>query len=97
LGKRNIYALWPSGEAGAGSIPARYTGDMLLTSESLVQITKTSVGVKISKEADMKTCRNIQRTCTTMNLSLILKLKLGIIVAAVAGCLLAGQRGTLVK
>ncbi len=50
---------------------------------------ETTVGVKISKEVVMKTGKQIQTTRTTVSLNGSLKLKIGIIVAAVAGCLLA--------
>jgi hypothetical protein len=50
---------------------------------------ETSVGVKLSKEVVMKTGRHIQTTKTIIGLNGRLNLKIGIIVAAVAGCLLA--------
>jgi hypothetical protein len=50
---------------------------------------ETSVGVKISKEVVMKTGKDIQMTRTTVGLNGRLNLKIGIIVAAIAGCLLA--------
>jgi hypothetical protein len=48
-----------------------------------------SVGVKISKEVAMKTGKSNQMTRTTVGLNGRLSLKIGIIVAAIAGCLLA--------
>ena len=50
---------------------------------------ETSVGVKLSKEVVMKTGKQIQTKRTTVRLNGRLSLKIGIIVAAVAGCLLA--------
>jgi len=47
------------------------------------------MGVKLSKEVVMKNGKIIQRTTTTVSLNLRLNIKIGIIVAAVAGCLLA--------
>lgn len=50
---------------------------------------ETSVGVKLSKEVVMKTGKQIQTKRTTVGLNVRLSLKIRIIVAAVAGCLLA--------
>ena len=50
---------------------------------------ETSDGVELSKEVVMKTGNQIQRTETTMRLTAELNLKVGIVVAAVVGCLLA--------
>ena len=74
---------------GAGSIPAGHSGDMLQPAVSPCSELETSVGVKLSKEVDMRTGIQIQTTRTTVGLSGRLTLKIGIIVAAVAGCLLA--------
>ena len=49
---------------------------------------ETSLGVKISKEVDMKTGKSNQTTRTTVGLNGRFHLKIGIIVAAIAGCLL---------
>ena len=49
---------------------------------------ETSVGVKISKEVAMKTGKSNQTIKTTLGLNGRFRLKIGIIVAAIAGCLL---------
>jgi len=49
---------------------------------------ETSVGVKISKEVVMKTGNSNQTKRTIVRMSGRLHLKLGIIIAAIAGCLL---------
>jgi len=74
---------------GAGSIPAGHSGDMLQPAVSPCSELETSVGVKLSKEVDMRTGIQIQTTRTTVGLSGRLTLKIVIVVAAVAGCLLA--------
>ncbi len=66
-----------------------HSGDMLQPAVSPCSELETFVGVKFSKEVDMKTGNQIQTTKTTVGLSGRLYLKIGIIVAAVAGCLLA--------
>lgn len=83
-----VCGLWPSGKTGAGSIPAERSGYMLQPAESPSHGMETSVGVKLSKEVVMKTGKQIQGTKTTVGLNLRLSLKIGIIVAAVAGTLL---------
>jgi hypothetical protein len=62
---------------------------MLQPAESPSSVMETSVGVKLSKEVDMKTGKQIQRAKTTGGLNVRVNLKIGIIVAAVVGCLLA--------
>ena len=86
--ERTVCGLWPSGETGAGSIPARQSGYMLQSAVSPTLVLETSVGVKFSKEVVMKTGIQIQTTKTTIKLAGRLSLKVRFSVAAVAGCLL---------
>jgi len=62
---------------------------MLQSAVSPSSVVETSVGVKLSKEVAMKTGKHIQTMKTTVGLTGRFNLKIGIIVAAVAGCLLA--------
>ena len=66
-----------------------HSGDMLQHAESPSNVLETSVGVKISKEVVMEAGNQIQMTKTTVSLTGRVNLKIGIVVAAVAGCLLA--------
>lgn len=86
--ERTVCGLWPSGETGAGSIPARQSGYMLQSAVAPTVELEASAGVKFSKEVVMKTGMQIQTTKTTIGLAGRLSLKIRFSVAAVAGCLL---------
>ena len=87
--RKTVCGFWPSGETGAGSIPAGHSGEMLQPAESPSSVLETSAGVKLSKEVVMGAGNQIQMTKTTVSLTGKINLKIGIVVAAVAGCLLA--------
>jgi hypothetical protein len=82
----SVCGLWPSGETGTGLIPAGHSGYTLQPAVSPSSKLETSDGVELSKEVVMKTGNQIQRT---IRLTAELNLKVGVVVAAVVGCLLA--------
>jgi hypothetical protein len=84
-----LYGLKPTEKAGEGSIPSRYSGYKLQPAVSLSSVTEMSGGIKYNMEATMKTGNINQTKKTTVDMNVGLKLKFGLIVALVAGCLLA--------
>lgn len=87
--RNTVCEFWPTGVTGAGSIPARHSGEMLQLAESLSSELETTVGVKLSKEVVMEAGNSIQTTRTIVSTTGRLTFKIGVIVAVVAGCLLA--------
>ena len=81
-------SLWPSGETGAGSIPAGNSGYLQRLDESQCSYAEMSVGIKINKEVHMKAGKKTKTEKMALKLKARLNLKFKLIVAAVVGCLM---------
>jgi len=82
--KFNFLGLWPSGETGAGSIPARHSDQKSHLSVSPSFGLEMSVGIEHSKEVVIMD-RTTKLTKTT---TMLLSIKIKALVVAVVSCLL---------
>jgi len=76
-------------EMGRGSIPLGHSGYKVQSAVSLSSISEMSIGIKYGKEVLMKAGISNKVMKETLRMNILVKLKVRIIVAFVAGCLLA--------